>query len=175
MDQLIFSVQTNLPSFELVFVRCIFATIFLSVCWLLTGQYKQDKWERKEVIQVLICGFFLVFNWVFLFKAFENMSVTIAISVYHLAPVIVLLIGSIVFKEKLTFISIISIVVCFAGALLIAGIDGSFSVGSLMSSGMIWGFLAALFYAFTTLFGKGINKMSAYAMTFYKHSWGYFF
>lgn len=108
-----FSVQTNLPSFELVFVRCIFATIFLSVCWLLTGQYKQDKWERKEVIQVLICGFFLVFNWVFLFKAFENMSVTIAISVYHLAPVIVLLIGSIVFKEKLTFISIISIVVCF--------------------------------------------------------------
>ena len=141
MDQLIFSVQTNLPSFELVFVRCIFATIFLSVCWLLTGQYKQDKWERKEVIQVLICGFFLVFNWVFLFKAFENMSVTIAISVYHLAPVIVLLIGSIVFKEKLTFISIISIVVCFAGALLIAGIDGSFSVGSLMSSGMIWDFL----------------------------------
>ncbi|MEC2645588.1 EamA family transporter, partial [Bacillus thuringiensis] len=81
-----FSVQTNLPSFELVFVRCIFATIFLSVCWLLTGQYKQDKWERKEVIQVLICGFFLVFNWVFLFKAFENMSVTIAISVYRLAP-----------------------------------------------------------------------------------------
>lgn len=44
--------------------------------------------------------FFLVFNWVFLFKAFENMSVTIAISVYHLAPVIVLLIGSIVFKEN---------------------------------------------------------------------------
>ena len=118
--------------------------------------------------------FFLVFNWVFLFKAFENMSVTIAISVYHLAPVIVLLIGSIVFKEKLTFISIISIIVCFAGALLIAGIDGSFSVGSLMSSGMIWGFLAALFYAFTTLFGKGINKMSAYAMTFLQTFLGIF-
>nr|MCX3330265.1 EamA family transporter [Bacillus pacificus] len=30
-----FSVQTNLPSFELVFVRCIFATIFLSLCWLI--------------------------------------------------------------------------------------------------------------------------------------------
>ena len=118
--------------------------------------------------------FFLVFNWVFLFKAFENMSVTIAISVYHLAPVIVLLIGSIVFKEKLTFISIISIIVCFAGALLIAGIDGSFSVDSLMSSGMIWGFLAALFYAFTTLFGKGINKMSAYAMTFLQTFLGIF-
>ena len=101
---------------------------------------------------------FLVFNWVFLFKAFENMSVTIAISVYHLAPVIVLLIGSIVFKEKLTFISIISIVVCFAGALLIAGIDGSFSVGSLMSSGMIWGFLAFSFMHLQLYLVKGLTK-----------------
>ncbi|WP_415782956.1 DMT family transporter [Bacillus manliponensis] len=169
-----FSVQTNLPSFELVFVRCIFATIFLSLCWLITGQYKQDKWERKEVIQVLICGFFLVFNWVFLFKAFENMSVTIAISVYHLAPVIVLIIGSIVFKEKLTVLSVISIGICFVGALLIAGIDKNFSLDSLMSSGMVWGLLAALFYAFTTLFGKGIKKMSAYAMTFLQTFLGIF-
>ncbi|MEW9139404.1 DMT family transporter [Bacillus wiedmannii] len=169
-----FSVQTNLPSFELVFVRCIFATIFLSLCWLITGQYKHDKWERKEVIQVLICGFFLVFNWVFLFKAFENMSVTVAISVYHLAPIIVLIIGSIVFKEKLTVLSVISIIICFIGALLIAGINKNFSFDSLMSSGMVWGLLAALFYAFTTLFGKGIKNMSAYAMTFLQTLLGIF-
>ncbi|ARV91354.1 EamA family transporter [Bacillus thuringiensis serovar roskildiensis] len=169
-----FSVQTNLPSIELVFVRCIFATIFLSLCWIFTGQYKQDKWERREIIQVLVCGFFLVFNWVFLFKAFENMSVTIAISVYHLAPIIVLAIGSILFKEKLTVLSIVSIIICFLGALLIAGIDKNFSFNSLMSSGMIWGLLAALFYAFTTLSGKGIKNMSAYAMTFLQTLLGIF-
>jgi len=55
-----FSVQTNLPSFELVFVRCVFATLFLSLCWFVTGEYKKDRWERKEIYQVLICGFFLV-------------------------------------------------------------------------------------------------------------------
>lgn len=161
-----FSTQTNLPSMELVFVRCIFATLFLGSCWLITGQYKKDKWEKKEFLQVLICGFFLVFNWVFLFKAFENMSITISISIYHLAPVIVLILGSIIFKEKLTIFSIISIILCFLGALLIAGIDGDFSLNSLMQSGMIWGLLAALFYAFTTLFGKGIKTMNAYAITF---------
>ncbi|WP_419465879.1 DMT family transporter [Bacillus spongiae] len=169
-----FSVQTNLPSIELVFVRCIFATVFLSLCWLITGQYKQDKWEIKEVIQILVCGFFLVFNWVFLFKSFENTSITIAISIYHLAPIIVLIIGSIVFKEKLTIFSVVSIIICFVGVLLIAGIDKDFSSGSLLSSGMIWGLLAALFYAFTTLFGKGIKNMSAYAVTFLQTFLGIF-
>ncbi|AIE78515.1 transporter, EamA family [Bacillus cereus] len=64
-------------------------------------------------MQILACGVFLVFNWVFLFKAFEVMSITIAISVYHLAPIIVLMIGSIVFKEKLTMFAVLSIAYLF--------------------------------------------------------------
>ncbi|WP_243386516.1 DMT family transporter [Bacillus kexueae] len=170
-----FSVQTNLPSFELVFVRCVFATLFLSLCWFVTGEYKKDRWERKEIYQVLICGFFLVFNWVFLFKAFENMSVTIEISLYHLAPIFVLLIGSFIFKEKLTVVSVVATIVCFFGAVFIAGTNDFLLFSQLMSSGMIWGFLAALFYAFTTITGKGIQKMNAYSMTFLQTFLGIFF
>ncbi|HFK1456481.1 TPA: DMT family transporter [Bacillus cereus] len=169
-----FSVQTDLPSFELVFVRCICATIFLALCWLVTGQYKTEKWNKKEVIQILACGIFLVFNWVFLFKAFEVMSITIAISVYHLAPIIVLMIGSIVFKERLTMFAVLSIVICFIGTVLVAGVDGNVSLEKLMSSGMVWALLAALFYAFTTLLGKGIRHTSAYAMTFLQTFLGIF-
>ncbi|MDA1612910.1 DMT family transporter [Bacillus cereus] len=169
-----FSVQTGLPSFELVFVRCICATIFLALCWLVTGQYKTEKWNKKEVIQILACGIFLVFNWVFLFKAFEVMSITIAISVYHLAPIIVLMIGSIVFKERLTMFAVLSIVICFIGTVLVAGVDGNVSLEKLMSSGMVWALLAALFYAFTTLLGKGIQHTSAYAMTFLQTFLGIF-
>ncbi|MFE5392875.1 EamA family transporter, partial [Bacillus thuringiensis] len=75
-----FSEHTNLPSFELVFVRCLCATLFLGLCWLASGQYKTEKWSKRDVLQTLACGFFLVFNWVFLFKSFEETSVTIAIS-----------------------------------------------------------------------------------------------
>ncbi|KFN01402.1 DMT family transporter [Bacillus clarus] len=169
-----FSIQTGLPSFELVFVRCICATLFLTLCWIVTGQYKEEKWNKKEVIQILACGVFLVFNWVFLFKAFELMSITIAISVYHLAPIIVLIIGSIVFKERLTVFAAMSIIICFIGTVLVAGVDGSVSLEKLMSSGMIWALLAALFYAFTTLLGKGIRHTSAYAMTFVQTFLGIF-
>ncbi|MGH1162124.1 DMT family transporter [Bacillus mycoides] len=169
-----FSVQTGLPSFELVFIRCICATLFLTLCWFATGQYKNEKWNKKEIVQILACGVFLVFNWVFLFKAFEVMSITIAISVYHLAPIIVLMIGSILFKERLTAFAVLSITICFIGTVLVAGVDGSMSLEKLMSSGMVWALLAALFYAFTTLLGKGIKHTSAYAMTFLQTFLGIF-
>ncbi|GAB6560504.1 DMT family transporter [Bacillus mobilis] len=169
-----FSIQTGLPSFELAFVRCICATIFLALCWLVTGHYKSEKWNKKEVMQILACGIFLVFNWVFLFKAFEVMSIIIAISVYHLAPIIVLMIGSIVFQERLTVFAVMSIVICFIGTVLVAGVDGSLSLEKLMSSGMVWAVLAAIFYAFTTLLGKGIQHTSAYAMTFLQTLLGIF-
>ncbi len=155
-----FSEHTNVPSIELVFVRCLCASLFLGVCWFGSGRYRTEQWNRREVLQTLACGFFLVLNWVFLFKSFEETSVTIAISVYHLAPVLVLLLGSLIYREKLHLISVTSIVICFLGTALISGINGSTSFSQLMGSGIIWAVLAALFYAFTTLAGKGIKHES---------------
>ena len=73
-----------------------------------------------------------------LFKSFEETSVTIAISVYHLAPVLVLLLGSLIYREKLHIVSVTSIVICFLGTALISGINGSTSFSQLMGSGIIW-------------------------------------
>lgn len=88
-----FTIQTGIPAEELVFVRCICATLFLGGLWLITKSYKTEQWSRKEVIQTIICGVFLVFNWVFLFKAFNEMEISLAISIYNLAPIFVLILG----------------------------------------------------------------------------------
>jgi hypothetical protein len=48
-----FTVLTDLRSYELVFVRCISATVFLILFWLLTGKYKAEQWSKKEVLQAL--------------------------------------------------------------------------------------------------------------------------
>ena len=169
-----FSELTNLPSFELVFIRCLCATLFLGFCWLISGQFRNEKWNRKDVLQTLACGLFLVFNWVFLFKSFEETSVTVAISVYHLAPILVLLIGSILYGERMGLKSVISIIICFLGAVFISDIDVSASFGGFMPSGIAWALAAALFYACTTLLGKGIGSLSPYATTFLQTGLGVF-
>ncbi|MGL4819145.1 MAG: DMT family transporter [Bacilli bacterium] len=167
-----FSERTNLPSLELVFVRCICATVFLSAFWYFSGHSKKEQWDKKEVLKIMLCGFFLVFNWVFLFKAFEQMGVTIGITLYHLAPIFVLIVGAFVYKEKLSMRHVVAISMCFCGVIWIVGLDAVSNLNQLFSTGAVWGVCAALFYAATTLLGKGITKMSAYATTFIQTALG---
>ena len=161
-----FTTQTGLPAVELVFVRCICATIFLGGLWLLTGGHKTEVWERKEVLKTVLCGVFIVLNWVFLFKAFEVMSISIAISIYNLAPIFVLMLGSVFLAEKMGIRSICATVICFLGSILIVGIDSFTSIAQFMNSGFVWALLSAICYALTMFTSKTIQGMSSYALTF---------
>lgn len=161
-----FTIQTGLPAIELVFVRCICATLFLGGLWLLTGGHKTEQWDKREVLKTCLCGIFIVLNWVFLFKAFEVMSISIAISIYNLAPIFVLMLGSVLLAEKMGIGSILATVVCFFGSLLIVGIDSFTSISQFMNSGFVWALLSAIFYALTMFTSKTIHGLSSYALTF---------
>jgi drug/metabolite transporter (DMT)-like permease len=167
-----FTIQTGIPAVELVFVRCICATVFLGAFWLISGLHKVEVWKKREVVQTIVCGIFLVLNWVFLFKAFEVMSITITITLYNLAPIFVIIIGGLFLKEKITMTSILAIVTCFLGSVLIIGIHNFNSITEFVSSGFGWAILSAICFALTMLIGKGITHLSAYAMTFVQTSIG---
>lgn len=161
-----FTGKTGIPAAELVFVRCICATLFLGFCWLITGGHKVEVWRKREVMQTVVCGVFLVLNWVFLFKAFEEMSITVTITLYNLAPIFVLIIGSLFLKERMTLTGLLAIVICFLGSVCIIGVQNFTSLSDFVGSGFGWAILSALCYAMTMLVGKEIRGMSAYAMTF---------
>lgn len=161
-----FTVKTGVPAAELVFVRCICATLFLGCCWLITGGHKVEVWRKREVMQTVVCGVFLVLNWVFLFKAFEEISITVTITLYNLAPIFVLIIGSLFLKERMTLTGLLAIVICFLGSVCIIGVQNFASLSDFVGLGFGWAILSALCYAMTMLIGKEIKGLSAYAMTF---------
>ena len=160
-----FSQRSGVPALELVFIRCLCAAFFLGFFWWQSGQLRREKWVRPEIIRILICGVFLILNWVYFFKAIEESGVTVAISIYHLAPVIVMVLGAFIYKERLTLIPCFAILACFIGTLAIAEINKSASFADFMSEGLIFGLLSALFYALLTLLGKGFKYTSSYAIT----------
>ncbi|WP_017813200.1 DMT family transporter [Paenibacillus shenyangensis] len=159
-----FSGLSGLSAIELVFIRCVCAVMLIGCVWWFSGMYRTEVWERREVIMVLLCGTTLLLNWVFLFKSFELTSVTVAISLYHLAPVIAMILGSIIFREKMTWLGLGAILLCFAGTLLIVGVGQS--SGGFQLTGAIYAMIAAFFYAATMLLGKSIRTLSVYATTF---------
>ncbi|WP_155592998.1 DMT family transporter [Lysinibacillus cavernae] len=161
-----FTVHTGVPATELVFVRCICATLFLGGMWLITGGHKTEIWDKKEIFQTIICGVFIVLNWVFLFKAFEEMSISIAISIYNLAPIFVLILGAIFLKEKMTIQALVATITCFIGSIFIIGLNNFVSFSEFMQSGFVWALLSAVFYALTMLTSKTITKLSSYALTY---------
>ncbi len=161
-----FTINTGIPALELVFVRCICATIFLSAMWYFTGSHKTENWNRKEVLQTLLCGVFLVLNWVFLFKAFEEMAISITISIYNLAPIFVLLLGTFILKERLTIRGLLATITCFIGSIFIVGIESFQSIEQFMNSGFIWALLSAICYALTMFTSKTLHTLSPYATTF---------
>lgn len=140
--------------------------LFLGGMWLITGGHKTEIWDKKEISRTLLCGVFIVLNWVFLFKAFEEMSISIAISIYNLAPIFVLIFGALFLKEKMTIQALLATVTCFIGSMLIIGLNNFMSLSEFMKSGFIWALLSALFYAFTMLTSKTITKLSSYALTY---------
>ncbi|MED0932286.1 DMT family transporter [Bacillus mobilis] len=160
-----FSRLTGLVAIELVFVRLICAAIFLFTVWLIKGKFKTEIWNSKELLFIILCATANLLNWIFLFKSFEQTSVTIAISFYHLAPIFVLIIGRFIFREKLTWHSILAISLCFTGTLFIMGL-GEIRSSSFEWNGITYSVVAALFYAATMLLGKSITKTSVYATTF---------
>ncbi|WP_217592847.1 DMT family transporter [Cohnella sp. GbtcB17] len=159
-----FSSRTGLPAVELVFVRCVCAFAILLAAWLLTGSFKRERWDARETLVVVACGVSNLLNWVFLFTAFRLISVTIAISLYHLAPIFALVAGGLIFRDKLGRAAILSLAGCFAGTMLIMGAGG---LGGAPSwAGMLCGVLAAFFYAATMLLGRSVRQTSVYATTF---------
>ncbi|MFE8698888.1 DMT family transporter [Cytobacillus sp. FJAT-53684] len=165
----LFSIKTGLPSIELVFVRCVCASVLLGLIWgfhsLKTRNQTKVVIPRKEYLSALLCGVFLVVNWVFFFRSFEVMPITVAVSIYHLAPVIVLLLGTFIFKEKITSLGLLFFFICFLGTLLVGGIHQQSSIADFLSNGVLWAFAAALFYALTSITGKGIQILSPLATT----------
>ncbi|RYL91674.1 DMT family transporter [Sporolactobacillus sp. THM19-2] len=161
-----FSRLSGLPSMELVFVRCISATVFLTAYWLLSGHYKQEKWERKETAVIILGGVFLVLNWIFFFASFEKTAITVGISIYNLAPILVLIIGWIFFRERIKWLGVLAVLLAFTGTILISGVQVTdLTGGGRTAIGALFALIAAVFYALVILTGKYIQRASPYLVT----------
>ena len=147
----------NVSSGELALYRAVMAALLVGVFLLVTRQKIPFKSIKKELLLLLLSGAAMGFNWILLFQAYKYTTVSVATLSYYFAPVIVMIVCPLLFKERLTKKQIVCFVMSTAGLVLITGTAGG---GAQDLIGIAFGVGAALLYATVMLLNKFIKGVT---------------
>ncbi|MFJ6696352.1 DMT family transporter [Streptomyces sp. NPDC091272] len=154
-----FVLASGQSSFNVAFVRCLLGAVAIALVCLARGDFRATNLTRRNLLFIVGGGICLVFNWVFLFTAFQLTSITLATVLYHTEPFFVLLMGVIAFKEAITRHKVAWVVVAFAGLVATTEIWrlDSDDLGDGMVAGMACAAAAALLYGIATVTAKQVE------------------
>lgn len=151
------------PDSVLLF-RYLFAIPILGV--MLKARGRSFKLERKDIVPLIIMGLLVAVSSLALFQSYNYMEAGIASTLLFVYPIMVALIMSIFFKEKLTLQTISCIALALGGiGLLYKGDDGT----TLSITGISLVMLSSLSYA---IYLVGVNRpmlknIATLKLTFY--------
>ena len=111
---------------------------------------------KKNLKTLLISGFALGFNWVFLFAGYRY-GIAISSLCNYMAPIIVVVISILVYKQKISKPQILFIIMAFVGMLLLIGVIGGDLKGDVRC--VIYGLLAALGFVILVLCNKRLTDI----------------
>ncbi|MBB3237739.1 DMT family transporter [Phyllobacterium endophyticum] len=156
-----FVLMSGQPVLSVVFWRCaIGAVTLLAVCMLL-GLLRRDAVSPKLFGLAAIGGVAIVLNWVLLFAAYPRASIAIATTVYNVQPFMLVALGALIFKEKLTGTKLFWLGFAFAGMLLIVQAKpGGVYSGSDYMAGIALSLGAAFLYAVASIVAKRLKGTS---------------
>ena len=153
----------NVSSGELALYRAVLAALLVGGFLLATKQKLSLGSIKKELVLLLLSGVAMGINWIFLFEAYKYTTVSVATLSYYFAPVIVMAVCPLLFKEKLNGKQILCFAMATAGLVLITGTAGG---GKQDLLGIAFGLAAAALYATVMLLNKFIKGVTDLHRTF---------
>lgn len=155
----LFVKNISLPPEEIALFRALIASVAIILYKALTAEKLHFARIKKELPILFLSGAAMAFNWIFLFKAYNHTSVSIATLSYYFAPVIVMIASPILFKEKLSRKQIICFIMATTGLVMIIGVSGTNQSHSNFT-GIAFGLSAAALYATVILLNKHIKSVT---------------
>lgn len=135
-----------------LFYRYSLAVIVLGI--MMKFQKQSFAIKRVDVLPLCIMGLLFAFSSLFLFMSYNYMDAGIASTILFVYPVLVAIIMAVVFKEKVSPITMFSIALAFVGISMLCKSPGG---QTLSLVGIIFVFLSSLSYA---IYIVGVNRSS---------------
>ncbi|MBO5682409.1 MAG: EamA family transporter, partial [Clostridia bacterium] len=153
----IFRNYIDLPSSFIAMARGIVGMLFLLFVILVIKRNKINFTAiKKNLVPLLLSGVFIGINWILLFEAYRHTTVSTATLCYYMAPIFVILLSPIIFKERFTLKKSLCALAAVVGMFTISGIFGDASSNI---TGILLGIGAAVFYASVILLNKFIKDI----------------
>ena len=161
----IFVRKIDLPSGTIALLRGLIGSIFLYSYSLITKKRISYSLIKENLLFLLLSGASMGFNWIFLFQAYKNTTVSNTTLTYYFAPTIVMLMSPIILKEKLNFKKFLCVVISIIGLFMIVNTKGSNGGYYNHPLGISYGLMAAVLYAAVIILNKFFKKISGLEAT----------
>lgn len=151
----IFVAKIPLSSEEIAFFRALIATVVIVLYQMTRCNKFHLPDNKKSLVLLMISGAMIGFNWIMLFEAYRFTSVSVATLSYYFAPVIVMAVCPLLFRELLSLRQIVCFLFSTFGLILVVT-SGGLEGGSNNITGVGYGLGAAILYACIILINKSL-------------------
>ncbi|MBR4961191.1 MAG: DMT family transporter [Clostridia bacterium] len=157
----IFTHFLTIPSSLIALVRGSVGALFLLILRLFRKQKIDWSAVRRDSLVLCLSSVFLGFNWILLFEAYRYTTVATATLCYYMAPIFMILLAPIFWKERLTLTKGLCVLAALAGMVFVSGVlqDGFGGAGQL--KGIFLGLTAAVLYTAVVVCNKCLKVLSS--------------
>ena len=114
---------------------------------------------KQDLPLLFISGICIGFGWVLLFQAFKYTTVSLATLSHYFAPVLLIILSVIIFKEKLSIKQLFCFVMATLGLIIIITSEG-LEITNTTTIGVLYGLASAVLYATVLVINKRIKNVT---------------
>lgn len=154
----VFVLQSGQSAWNVVFFRCLFGALGLALYGWRRGLFRQSiALSPRQWLLALLSGAALVLNWVLLFSSYRLASISLSTAIYNVQPFLLIGLGALVLRERVSRSALAFTLLAFSGLLLILRWQGTPPQGYLLGLSMALG--AAASYSVTALIVKQLRQI----------------
>ncbi len=159
----------SINSIQLLFVSSIFAFIFLLTINIINGNIKETKkYTKKDYIQLFFIGITGTFLYeLLLCLGINSMYASQAFIINYLWPIMTVIFGCIILKERMTIKKSIAIILSFIGVIIVTSNGDLLRIDNKILEGAIFCILAAISYGLFAVLNKLKNYNELLSMMYF--------
>lgn len=151
-------VSSGQTPWNVVFFRCVFGgATLIAVCAAL-GLLKKRYFSWRMIALVALGSVAIVGNWLLLFAAYSRASISMATTVYNTQPFMLVALGAIVLRERITASTLAWLCIAFVGLVMVVRVEPAvLAMPGQYLEGIAYALGAAFLYAISSIVTKRLQ------------------